>query len=346
MCLTCAMLVLPGAAEGRRASQRMLQPPVADHHLHIQSPAITAELKRRIALAPEQFVIFSPALLETRTAQHALDVLDAAGIERGVLLSMAYMFASPRATIAPADAPALTRAENEWNVEAARASGGRLQAFISVNPFADFALGELRHWAPAADVSGLKLHLGNSDFDWRSNDDVARLATIFAAARDMSLPILVHVRGGGAYSPLETRRFIDEVLIQAGDNCVQIAHGGGGGGLDEATVQALAMYAEAIDQRASGTGRMVFDLAAVLVRDSGDPPTAALLKRFAQLVRHIGPERFVMASDWPSVFAPAEHNQLLEAQIPLTADEWQVILNNRAPYLGTARQRPAEAKPR
>ena len=40
-----------------------------------------------------------------------------------------------------------------------------------------------------------------------------------------------------------------------------------------------------------------------------------------------------MASDWPSVFAPAEHNALVEAQIPLAADEWQVILDNRAPYL-------------
>lgn len=346
MCLTCAMLVLPGASEGRRPGERPLPPAVADHHLHIQSPAITVELKRRIALAPEQFVIFSPALLETRTGQDALDVLDAAGIERGVLLSMAYMFASPRATIAAADAPALTRAENTWNVEAARASAGRLQAFVSVNPFADFALDELRHWAPAEGVSGLKLHLGNSDFDWRSDDDVAHLAGVFAAARDMALPVLVHVRGGGDYSPLETRRFIDEVLVHADENCVQVAHGGGGGGLDEATVQALAMYAEAIDRQAAGTRRMVFDLAAVLVRDSADPATQLLLKRFAQLVRHIGLERFVMASDWPSVFAPAEHNALVEAQIPLTADEWQVILNNRAPYLGKTRQHSFETSSR
>src|SRR4051812_6428476 len=103
MCLTCATLALPGAAEGRRAGERALPPAVADHHLHIQSPAISSELKRRIASAPEQFAIFNAALLETRTGQDALQVLDAAGIERGVLLSMAYMFASPRATIAPAD---------------------------------------------------------------------------------------------------------------------------------------------------------------------------------------------------------------------------------------------------
>ena len=45
MCLTCAMLVLPGAEEGRRIGERALPPAVADHHLHIQSPAITAELK-------------------------------------------------------------------------------------------------------------------------------------------------------------------------------------------------------------------------------------------------------------------------------------------------------------
>ena len=335
MCLTCAMPVLPGAAEGRRARRSALPPAVADHHLHIQSPAISAELTRRIALAPEQFVIFSPALLETRTGQDALDVLDLAGIRQGVLLSMAYMFGSPRATTAVADAPALTRAENAWNVDAARASGGRLQAFVSVNPFTGFALDELRHWARIEGVSGLKLHLGNSDFDWRSDDDVGRLAQVFKATRELSLPVLVHVRGGGDYSQLETRRFIDEVLVHAGDNCVQIAHAGGGGGLDEATVQALSLFAEAIDRGASGTNNLVFDLAAVLVYDSSEPTAAALLKRCAQLMRHIGLDRFLVASDWPSVLAPAEHNDMLESQLPLTDEEWCLILGNRASYLNS-----------
>jgi hypothetical protein len=97
-------------------------------------------------------------------------------------------------------------------------------------------------------------------------------------------------------------------------------------------VQALAMYAEAIDRGVPGTRHLVFDLAAVLVHDSSDPAAVALLKRFAQLVRKIGLDRFLMASDWPSILEPGPHNDMLAAQIPLTADEWRVILNNRAAY--------------
>jgi predicted TIM-barrel fold metal-dependent hydrolase len=333
MCLTCGLVSLPGASEGRRPHDGKLPPAAVDHHLHIQGPEVTAELKRRAERAPELFSIFNPALLKTRTGQDALDALDEAGIGQGILLSMAYTFASPRSTVDPADVVTLTRRENEYNVAAALNSGGRLEAFIGVNPFADFAIDELQYWACREGVSGLKLHMGNSGFDWESSSKVEKLANVFGVARVASLPVVIHVRSSGAYTPSETRQFIEKVLPRAGDMPVQIAHAGGGGGLDEPTVTALALYAEAIDRGAPGTKNLVFDLAAVLVRDITDADTAALVRRFVQLVRKIGLSKFVMGSDWPSLFDPREHNDLLESQISLTADEWGVVLSNRAPYL-------------
>jgi len=334
MCLTCAMVVLPGASEQRRADAAQLPAAAADHHLHIQSPNVTAELKRRFALHPEQFAIFDPALMVTRSGQDALTVLDAAGIGEGALLSMAYIFWSPRATVAPADAAALARAENQWNIDAALASSGRLKAFISVNPFAPVAIDEMRHWGGREGVTGLKLHLSNSDFDWRSDRHVEQLSHVFATAHEIGMPIVVHARAGGDYDPAETRRFIDEVIGQAGDTLVQIAHGGGGGGLDEPTLHALSLYGEAIERRAPGTKNLVIDLAAVLVRDSTDPHSASMLRQLAQRMRGIGLERFLMASDWPSIMAPRDHNEWLESQIPLNPDEWKVVLSNRASYFG------------
>jgi predicted TIM-barrel fold metal-dependent hydrolase len=324
--------VLPGASEQRRLDALGLPPAAADHHLHIQSPNVTAELKRRYALDPKHFAIFNPALMETRTGADALAILDAAGIREGALLSMAYLFTSPRATVAPEDALALTRAENAWNVQAARTSNRRLRAFVSVNPFSSFAVEELSHWAGQQDVCGLKLHLGNSDFDWRSDVEAGQLARVFGIAHSFDMPVIIHARAGGAFELKETHRLIDEVIAQAGDTVVQVAHGGGGGGLDEATLDALKVYSEAIERGAPGTRNMMFDLAAVLVRDRADPLSISLLARFADLVRRIGLQRFLMASDWPSVFAPQEHNEWLESQIPLTADEWRVILANRAAY--------------
>ena len=302
MCLTCATLVVPGAS-GRRRPHVSALPVAADHHLHIQSPDVTAELQRRFAAHPEQFAIFDPALMATRTGGDALAALDDAGIAQGALLSMAYVFASPRATIAPADVPGLTRSENRWNVAAALASGGRLKAFVSVNPFTSFAIDELRHWGGRDGVSGLKLHLSNSDFDWRSDREVRQLADVFATARELGMSVIVHARAGGDYDPGETRRLIDVVIAEAGDLPVQIAHGGGGGGLDEATLAALALYGDAIERRMPGTHNMTFDLAAVLVRDSADPESASLLERLATRIRTIGVRRFLMASDGPSILA-------------------------------------------
>jgi predicted TIM-barrel fold metal-dependent hydrolase len=262
-----------------------------------------------------------------------LAALDRAGIASGVLLSMAYTFASPRSTTAAADVAALTRRENAYNVAAARQSGWRLKAFIGINPFWDGALDELHHWRREPGVTGLKLHLSNSRFDAQSALQLERLADVCAIANAAGWSIVIHARGDGDYAPVETARFIEQVLPSAAGALVQIAHAGGGGGIDEAMVEALALYADALEQGAAGTQGLVFDLAVVLVRDAADPHSAALIQRFVQLARRIGLQRFFMGSDWPSVVPPLEHNALSQAQLPFTEDEWRTVLNNRAPYM-------------
>jgi len=307
-----------------------LPPAAVDHHLHIQGPEVTAELKRMAARSPELFKGIDSSLLNTRTGADAIRVLDEAGIEQGVLLSEAYVFASPFAQQDRLDVTRLTRLENEYNVKAALASGGRLKAFVGVNPFSAGALDELRYWAGRKGVTGVKLQLGNSGFDPRSANDLAKLASFFDAARTAKLPLVIHVRSATEYGPVDVRRFLGQALSHAGDLPIQIAHSGGWGGLDEATLAALSAYAIAIEHDAAGTKHLVFDLAVVIVDDKTDP---RLARRFVELVRRIGLRRFVMASDWPSLYAPDKHNKLAESQLPFTEAEWRLILNNRAPYL-------------
>lgn len=327
-----ALLSLAGSASepASLAATRSLLPAASvDHHLHIQGPEVTAELRRMAARLPELFKGMDSSLLNTRTGADALRVLDEAGIKQGVLLSEAYIFASPFAQQDQLDIARLTRLENEYNVEAAQASAGRLRAFVGVNPLADGALDELRYWAGRKGATGVKLQLGNSGFDPRSSNDWVKLATFFDTARIVRMPLVVHARGATEYGAEEARRFIDQVLPHAGDLPVQLAHAGGGGGLDEATLAALSTYAAAIERHAPGTRRLVFDLAVVVTDGNTD---ARLAKRFVELLRRIGPTRFVMASDWPTLYSPARHNQLTESQLPLTEAEWRVILSNRAAY--------------
>ena len=305
---------------------------VADHHLHIQGPAVTAELKRMIWRSPELLAasVFRPAIFRERTGPDALRVLDEARIGQGVLLSEAYMFASP---LAAADkdlnVARLTREENAFNVRAALASRGRLAAFISVNPLWPQAIGEVRYWAGKPGVTGVKLHLANSGFRPGSPKDVATLAKFVDQARELDLPLVIHVRNAAAYSRVDAEVFIDRVLSHAGALPVQVAHAGGWGGIDEPTLAALGAYADAIARRAPGTQALTFDLAVTALGRNSDARTLA---RFVALMRRIGLRRFVLGSDWPAV-DPGQNNAELEAELPLTPAEWRQILSNPATYL-------------
>lgn len=330
MCLQDGAQLLAKTEAGRHRQNRIRS--TADHHMHIQSAVATAEMRSVAARLPEMFARIDPSLLEARDGDDAIHQLDAAGIAQGVLLSEAYLFTSPFATPGMADAAARTRAENRFNVEAALASGDRLKAFIGINPFSDFALEELDHWRAQPGVSGVKLHLGNSGFDPKSAASVATLAHFVHAVKDTGLPVLVHVRQPGAFDPGAARTFIDQVLCHAEGITVQLAHGGGGGGVADA-VDVLGEYAEAIERGAPGTNGLIIDLSVVLVLDPTTPENATLLERFVTTARRIGIDRFVMGSDWPTLCSPGEHDALIVAQLPFSAAEWAIIAANRAPYL-------------
>jgi predicted TIM-barrel fold metal-dependent hydrolase len=344
-CIAGVLAVLSAAAPGEASESAPLLPAAVDHHLHIQGPELTAELRRIAVRTPEVFKGIDPSMLNSRTGADALRVLDEAGIQQGVLLSVGYAFASPFAMTDKQDVARLTRLENEYNVAAALASGGRLKAFVGVNPLADGAVDELRYWAGRKGVTGMKMQLGNSGFDPRSSAHIAKLALLFDAARATGLSIVVHARSAEDYGCADAKRFIDEVLSHAGDLPVQVAHAGGYGGLDEATLAALSAYAAAIERNAAGTKNLVFDLAAVIIDDKTDTQRA---RRFVELVRGVGLSRFVMGSDWPGLYSPRKHNELTQSQLPLTAAEWRVILSNRAPYFtaasDNAHEKPARAE--
>jgi len=316
-------LMLPSAPPGLPAA-------AADHHLHIQGPAATAALKRmgskNVLLRIVSLV--RPSALKERGGSEALHLLDEAGIRQGELLSEAYLLSTPMLKSRDdADLSRLTREENAFNVEAAAASGGRLVAFVGINPFTAGALEELHFWAGKPGVAGVKLHLANSGFEPKSPAMVATLANFVDEARISNMPLVIHVRNADDYSRIDAEIFINEVLTHAGDLSVQIAHAGGWGGLDDATLDALRAYRDAIANNASGTRNLKFDLAVVVLWPFTN---GHRLQTLVALMREIGLDRFLMASDWPARASPGDYNKLLEAQLPLTRTEWIQVLGNRA----------------
>ncbi|MBY8825261.1 amidohydrolase family protein [Sphingomonas colocasiae] len=326
-----------------RAEDKPAAAPVAigDYHMHIQGPAVTADLRRMKAAKPEIFAGMSDDMMNERSGADALAVLDKAGVRQGTLLSVAYMFASPLMQPAPADMAALTRTENAYNVAAGLASNGRLQAFISVNPLAANAMDELNYWRDRPGVSGLKLHLANSGFNPRADADIEKLAAVFAFAGRNALPIAIHVRNAKDYTADDARAFIDRVLPGMGDVPVQIAHGGSWGELDRITIDALALYGDAIAKQAKGTRNLRIELALLVVNDKTDPVLAG---DYVKEMRRIGMDRFILGSDWPAIYTPDQYYALLRTQLPLTPEEWAVIFGNEAPYFTHPRVSPRKAR--
>lgn len=305
--------------------------PVADHHQHVFSGETLALLGPDAGLQPLQ-------------AKEVLALLDAAGIRKGLLLSTAYMFGSPRRTLD--DEYARVRAENDWTAAQAAQFPDRLIAFCGLNPLKGYALVEIRRCAGKPGAGrGIKLHLGNSDVQLDQPAHVKRLAEVFAAANREGMAIVVHLRASirnkRPYGPAEAQAFLDQVLPAAPDVPVQLAHlGGTGPGFEDPPARAvLATLAAAVERGHPATRKLWFDVASVVDRDI-TPEAAALLVSY---LRRIGMARLLYGTD----SAQGDNLRPREAwaafrRLPLSEAEFAQVAGNVAPYVdpgpGTRRE--------
>ncbi len=277
-------------------------------------------------IAMEHALFPGPALEQPLDAERLVALLDAAGIRRAVVLSVAYWFQSPQSTVA--DPVRSAREENAWTAEQAARFPQRLVAFCSLNPISDAALELLQDCLDDGRLKGLKLHFGNGDIDLTKPQHLDRVRAVFAAANAARLAIVVHARGDGSYGAQQAQLVIDELLTAAPDIPVQMAHLWGGAAF---APEALEVYAEAVAAKHPATGRFIFD-ASDAAYAATTPEQAALL---AQRMRQIGFDRIFYGSDgaFDGHPDPLASWQAFRKAIPLTDAEFATIVANVAPYL-------------
>jgi len=294
-------------------------PPVpVDHHQHLLSKTMVAPGQKPI------------------TAADLVASLDAAGIQRAVLLSNAYRIGSPFAD-AVKDEYARVIAENDWTASEAAKYPKRLIAFCSFNPLKDYALEELARCARDKRFGrGIKLHIGNSDVDLDDPTDIAMLRRVFRAANAAHMALVVHLRPsesrGRPYGAAQARVFIDELLATAPDVVVQIAHlaGGGGGSLEPAAEEALAVFADAFTRGDPRVRNLYLDASGV----TGGTDSAARAPAIAQRLRAIGTRHLLYGSDGGDPTDPPPKAALASfRKLPLTPAELRALEGNVAPYL-------------
>lgn len=264
------------------------------------------------------------ATRETKTAEQLVAHLDEAGIRRAAVLSTAYWFGSPLMRKAEGDEYANVRAENDWTAKEAARFPDRLVALCSFNPLKDYALAEIERCAKIPHAKGLKLHIGNSRVDMLNPEHAEKLRRVFAAANERRLAIVIHL-WTQPYGREHAQAFLNQVLPAAPDVTVQIAHfaGGGPGYTDEA----LEVFAEAIAAKDPRTKNLYFDIATV-----ADSQTDAVLRKFAERIRQVGPQRVLFGTDMGPPM-PRQSWSIFRSAVPLTDEEFKTIAANVAPYL-------------
>ena len=269
------------------------------------------------------------------TAVQLIEQLDSARIQRALVLSVAYWFGStlmPGAEKLPiADEYAKVRAENDWVASEAAKFPKRLLAFCSFHPLKSYAVEEVERCGKHAGIHGIKLHLANSGVDLRKPEDVQQLRRVFGAANEQQLPIVAHIRPRlRPYGKEDAEIFLREVLPEAPNVPIQIAHLVGWGGYDAAADEAAGAFADAVARKDPATKNLYFDITTIVF-----PGTSVdFRQRIAQRIRQLGVRRVVYGSDLAD---PGQGWANVVRFIPLTKAELAIIARNATPYLSVQR---------
>lgn len=283
----------------------------------------------RWRIAADTFTPNGPPVPRAATAEELVKELDAAGVKRAAVLSVAFWYGSAHREPVE-DEYTKVKAENDWVAQQVAKFPGRLVGFCSFNPLKDYALDELQRCAKIPQFRGLKLHFGNSGVDVLNPQHVEKLRRVFRAANDLRLPIVAHLWIVGKYGPEHSRSFLNQIVTAAPDIPIQIAHMAASGP-NYHSDDAFEVFASAA---AAGDPRMkniYVDVASMVTRNTAPDVLTLVAKR----LRQFGLQRVLFGSDR----APGGANDTPKdawaafRRLPLSEEEFRIVAENVAPYM-------------
>jgi predicted TIM-barrel fold metal-dependent hydrolase len=280
-------------------------------------------------ISSEVFTVDPPPVPKAITAEQLIAEMDAAGIKRAAVLSVAFWFGNPRRNIE--DEYAKVRAENDWVAEQVARYRDRLVGFCSFNPLKDYAIEELNRCVKNPNFKGLKLHIGNSRIDVLNPQHIEKLRTVFRAANEKRFPILIHLwTSTGNYGRAHAEAFLNQVLPVAPNIPIQIAHMAATGP-GYTSDDAFEVYANAAANNDPRMKNVYVDVASDVIRNT--PPET--LELVAKRLRQFGLRRVLFGSDRSPGFGNDSPKDAWEAfrRLPLTEKEFRTVAENVAPYM-------------
>ncbi len=287
--------------------------PLVDYHQHLISPAF----------AP---IVEAPV----RDGAALVRELDAAGIQRAVVLSVGYSFADERKGLAEPDR--MTRDENDWTSGQVAANAARLIGFCSANPLRDAALAEIERCLSLPGMIGIKVHMGNAGVTFRNPAHLVRMQQLMALAEKRRAPVLIHMRarGGTDYGAPDAKLFLDHVVPMAPSVEVIVAHlGASSPGYPAQNDEVMAVFGEAAQKRDRRLRNVYFDVSANVT----DEFTAAQGAQLAQRLRQVGLKRILYGSDLNAPGGSVRAGwEIFRARSGLTPAEIRLVFGNRTRF--------------
>jgi len=268
-----------------------------------------------------------PFTRDSSTADQLIAQLDDAGIRRAVVLSVAFQWGSAFNS-GPNEYENVKR-ENEYIAQQVARYPERLIGFCAFNPLKDYAVQELERCKNVLHLKGLKMQFGNSRVDIRKPEHLEKIRQVFRAANKLRMPIVAHLWTNPEYETeggQHAKIFLEQILSEAPDITIQIAHMAGGG---RSTDSALAVFADAIAAGDTRTKNLYFDVATLTAGQSKEG-----LQKDAMRMRQIGLKRILYGTDTSPPHPPARISWgNFKGLMPLTDAEFRTIAGNVAPYM-------------
>jgi predicted TIM-barrel fold metal-dependent hydrolase len=308
-----ALLMAACATTPSSPSNPARETPFVDYHQHLVSTAFAPIVKM-----PE------------RDGAALVRDLDAAGIEKAVVLSVGYSFGDERKALSDPDRR--TREENDWTSAEVSRNASRLIGFCSANPLRPAALEELDRCLGLPGMTGIKVHFGNAGITLRDAAHLARIRELFALAQRRGAAVLVHMRarGGTNYGAEDAKIFLEQVVPQAPDIEIVVAHlGASGPGYSAQHDEVLAVFADAADRKDPAMKNVYFDVSSNVTEEITPAEAALLTKR----IRQLGTGRILYGSDLSVPGGTVRRGwEIFRTNLPLTEAEVQQIAGNRTRF--------------